>query len=76
MKNKSQAAFRLLHAATRCVVVLLHARAMRRGKEILTMKRTLSLVLLAAFALSTGACACRPGVVGPYGARPPRCWVW
>lgn len=66
----------LLQAATTRRVALLHARAIRREKEILIMKRTISLALLAALALSTGACACRPGAVGPYGARPARCWVW
>jgi hypothetical protein len=43
----------------------------------MTMKRVTSLFLLAALALSTGACACRGGHVGPYGGvHPGRCWIW
>jgi hypothetical protein len=41
------------------------------------MKRVISLSLLAALALSTGACACRGGSIGPYGGvHPARCWIW
>jgi len=41
-------------------------RFMRRHK--------LSVAVLLSLCLALGACACRPGVIGPYGARPPRCW--
>jgi hypothetical protein len=45
--------------------------------ETLTMKRILTLIILAGMALSTGACACRGGYVGPAGGvHPGRCWVW
>jgi len=41
------------------------------------MQRTIAFLLLTGLALSTGACACRPGHVGPYGGvHPARCWVW
>lgn len=40
------------------------------------MIRVISATLLLTFALSVAGCACRPGYVGPYGARPARCWVW
>jgi hypothetical protein len=41
------------------------------------MSRLPTLILLAALALSTGACACRGGGVGPYGGiHPAHCWVW
>lgn len=34
------------------------------------------LVLTLAALLALGACACRPGYVGPYGGvHPGRCWV-
>ncbi len=40
------------------------------------MQRIVTLALLAGLALSTTACACRPGHVGPYGGvHPGRCWV-
>jgi hypothetical protein len=40
------------------------------------MKRALTLALLAGLALSTAACGCRPGYVGPYGGvHGGRCWV-
>jgi hypothetical protein len=40
------------------------------------MKHRLTAAVLLGLCLVLGACACRPGVVGPYGARPPTCWVW
>jgi len=40
------------------------------------MRRALTLCLLLAVTASLGACACRPGHIGPYGAAPPRCYVW
>ncbi len=40
------------------------------------MKHLVTLLVLAGLTVSISACACRPGVIGPYGARPPRCWVW
>ena len=41
------------------------------------MKRATTLLLLATLALSTGACACRGGRIGPYGGvHPARCWIW
>jgi hypothetical protein len=47
-----------------------------RRPEKTAMPRLFQLAVLAGLTLSLAACACRPGVVGPYGARPPRCWVW
>jgi hypothetical protein len=46
------------------------------SKETIHMPRPLHLLVLFGLVASLGACACRPGVIGPYGARPPRCWVW
>jgi hypothetical protein len=41
------------------------------------MRRLLAAAVLLALAGSLGACACRPGYVGPYGGvHPGRCWVW
>jgi hypothetical protein len=41
------------------------------------MKRVTTLLLLATLALSTGACACGGGYVGPRGGvHPGRCWIW
>jgi hypothetical protein len=45
-----------------------------RGEK--SMPRLFRIIVLAGLTASLAACACRPGVVGPYGARPPRCWVW
>jgi len=34
-------------------------------------------VLIAVLMLGLlGGCACKPGHIGPYGAHPPRCWIW
>jgi hypothetical protein len=38
--------------------------------------RLLPAAVLIALALALGACACRPGSIGPGGVRPARCWVW
>jgi hypothetical protein len=39
--------------------------------------RLLPVAVLLTLALALGACACRPGYVGPYGGvHPARCWVW
>jgi hypothetical protein len=47
-----------------------------RLMENLPMKRIITLTLLAGMALSTAACGCRPGHVGPYGGvHPGGCWV-
>jgi len=35
------------------------------------------IIVLGLALLALGACACRPGYVGPYGGvHPPRCVVW
>jgi hypothetical protein len=40
------------------------------------MQRIVTLVLLLGLALSTAACGCRPGYVGPRGGvHPGGCWV-
>ena len=40
------------------------------------MRRILPFALLLVMGLGLGACACRPGYVGPYGGvHPARCWV-
>jgi hypothetical protein len=40
------------------------------------MRRAFTLLLLLGLTTALDACACRPGYIGPYGGRPPRCWVW
>jgi hypothetical protein len=40
------------------------------------MQRIVTLAMLAGLVLSTAACGCSPGHVGPYGGvHPGRCWV-
>jgi len=40
------------------------------------MKHLLPAANVLGLRLALGASACRPGVVGPHGARPPSCQVW
>ena len=40
------------------------------------MNGIMSVLLLLALSAGVTACACKPGYIGPYGAAPPRCWVW
>jgi hypothetical protein len=40
------------------------------------MNRLMPVLLFLAIIVGIAGCACRPGYVGPYGAAPPRCWVW
>ena len=35
-----------------------------------------ALCTILVLATTLGGCACRPGYIGPYGARPARCWIW
>ncbi len=40
------------------------------------MRSLPSILVLVVLTACLSACACRPGIIGPNGARPPRCWVW
>ncbi len=40
------------------------------------MRKLITAAVLLGLTLSMGACACRPGGIGPYGGvHPGRCWV-